>query len=59
MTLFVTVEILSLTRARSKRLHNILDIPMLSEVNKVFNDNPIFVFSLLYFVPNSLTPRLF
>ena len=59
MTLFVTVEILSLTRARRKRLHNLLDIPMLSEVNKVFNDNPIFVFSLLYFVPNSLTPRLF
>ena len=26
-----------------KRLHNILEIPMLSEVNKVFKDNLIFV----------------
>ena len=34
-----------------KRLRNILEIPMLSEVNKVFKDNPDFVSSLLYFVP--------
>ena len=34
-----------------KRLRNILEILMSSEVNKVFKDNPIF----LYFVP---TPRL-
>ena len=43
-----------------KRLRNMLEIPMLSEVtgNKVFNlkDNPIFVSSVLYFVP---TLRLF
>ena len=32
------------------------EVPMLSEVNKVFKDNPIFVSSLLYFVP---TLRLF
>ena len=38
-----------------KRLLNILEIPMLSEVNEVFKDNPNFVSSLLYFVP---TPRL-
>ena len=37
-----------------KRLRNILEIPMLSEV-KVFKDNPNFVSSLSYFVP---TPRL-
>ena len=34
-----------------KRLRNILEIPMLSEVNKVFKDNPNFVSSLLYFLP--------
>ena len=34
-----------------KRLRNILETPMLSEVNKVFKDNPNFVSSLLYFVP--------
>ena len=34
-----------------KRLRNILEIPMLSEVNKVDKDNPIFVSFLLYFVP--------
>ena len=39
-----------------KWLHNILEILMLSEVNKVFKDNPNFVSSLLYFVP---TPHLF
>ena len=40
-----------------KRLRNILEIvPMLSEVNKVFKDNPNFVSSLLYFVPS---PHLF
>ena len=38
-----------------KLLLNILEIPMLSEVNKVFKDNPNFISSLLYFVP----PRLF
>ena len=39
-----------------KRLRNILEIPMLSEVNKVFKDNLNCVSSFLYFVP---TPRLF
>ena len=38
-----------------ERLRNILEIPMLSEVNKVNKDNPIFVSFLLY-VSN---PRLF
>ena len=38
-----------------KLLRNILEIPMLSEVNKVSKNNPNFVSSLLYFVP---TPRL-
>ena len=45
-----------------KRLRNILEIPMLSEVNKVFKDNPNFVSSLLYFVlmhsPFILSPSL-
>ena len=36
------------------RLRNILEIPMLSKVNKVSKDNPIFVFFLLYFVPTPL-----
>ena len=31
-----------------KRLCNTLEIPMLSEVNKVFKDNPIFVSLLLW-----------
>ena len=34
-----------------KRLRNILEIPMLSEVN-IFKDNPNFVPSLLYFIPS-------
>ena len=34
-----------------KWLRNILEIPMLSQVNKVFRNNPISVSSLLYFVP--------
>ena len=34
-----------------KWLRNILEIRILSEVNKVFKDNPNFVSSLLYFVP--------
>ena len=34
-----------------KRLRNILEILMLSEVNEVNKDNPIFVSFLLYFVP--------
>ena len=42
-----------------KRLRNILEIPMLSEVNKVNKDNPIFVSFLLYFVPTPPLPRLF
>ena len=40
-------------------VRNILEIPMLNELNKVFKDNPIFVSSLLYFVPTPpfiLTP---
>ena len=43
-----------------KLLLNILKIPMLSEVNKVFMDNPNFVSSLLYFShpPVILTPGL-
>ena len=44
-----------------KRLRNILEIPMFSEVNKVNKDNPIFVSFLLYFVPTPpliLSPRL-
>ena len=32
-------------------LRNILEIPMLSEVNEIFKDNPNFVSSLSYFVP--------
>ena len=38
-----------------KQLRNILEILMLSEVNKLFKDNPNLVSSLLCFVP---TPRL-
>ena len=34
-----------------KRLRNILEIPMLSEVNKVNKDNLSFVSFLFYFVP--------
>ena len=45
-----------------KWLLNILETLMLSEVNKVFKDNPTFVSSLLNFVPTSLpfilTPHL-
>ena len=44
-----------------KWLLNILEIPMMSEVNIVFTDSPNFVSSLLYFVPTSqfiLSPRL-
>ena len=33
------------------RFRNLLEIPTLSEVNKVFKDNPIFISYLLYFVP--------
>ena len=36
---------------RLRHVRNILEIPMLSEVNKVFKIIPIFVSSLLYFVP--------
>ena len=47
--------------AYGKWLLNILEIPMSSEVNKVFKDNPNFVCSLLYFVPTPIhfdPPRL-
>ena len=37
-------------------LRNTLEILMFSEANKVFQDNPNFVPSLLYFLP---TPHLF
>ena len=39
-----------------KRFHNILEMPMLSEVNKVYKDNYIFVSFLLYFAPNPPPP---
>ena len=41
------------------RLRNILEIPMLSEVNKVNKDNPIFVSFLLYLVLTPTPTRLF
>ena len=41
------------TRDYCKRLRIIPEIPILSEVNKVFKDNPNFVSSLLYYVTTS------
>ena len=42
-----------------KCLCNILEIPMLSKVNNVFKDNPIFASSLFYFVPTPPTFKHF
>ena len=42
-----------------ERLHNILEKPMFSGVDKGFKDNPIFVSSFLYFVLKPLSPHLF